>query len=99
MYCYGVGSNQVHKDCDAIGAIYDRRTRDDRRRLWVELSHGGRQFSDILTMSTIRTMATCLLFDIDRTRLKEIAKEHQAIRDSVNAIQKRWSKIEYPTAT
>ncbi|OAS16763.1 DUF5677 domain-containing protein [Paenibacillus oryzisoli] len=54
---YGIGSQLIHQDADAINLLIDHNSRATERREAKELAHGCRQISDIITFAAMRYFA------------------------------------------
>lgn len=97
-FSYGMASHLVHQDADAIGIIWDRHRREDDRRASVEVAHGARELSDIVSMAMFRTL---MLFKLDKLKtdpVHELLRSHQALMDELSEVQGVWHRIEYDSA-
>lgn len=90
FHSYGIGSQLIHQDADALNVIIDHYKRVTDRREAKELAHGCRQISDILTFAAMRYFAFTKLYNenIDKvfidsfTELKlEMDDYHKLFRD------------------
>lgn len=90
FHSYGIGSQLIHQDANAINLLIDHNSRSKDRREAKELAHGCRQISDIITFAAMRYFAYSKLYkeDIEKLFLEsfdalnnEMEVFHQLFRD------------------
>lgn len=94
-YSYGMASHMVHQDADAISIIWDRNHREPDRLASVELAHGARGLSDLITMAMVRSVATFRLHRKDIEPIKELMASHENFLKEMNKSHEIWFVIEY----
>ncbi|AIW40950.1 DUF5677 domain-containing protein [Paenibacillus polymyxa] len=90
FHSYGIGSQLIHQDANAINLLIDHNSRSADRREAKELAHGCRQISDIITFAAMRYFAYSKLYNEDIEKLflesfdtlnNEMEVFHQLFRD------------------
>ncbi len=90
FHSYGIGSQLIHQDADAINLLIDHNCRETDRREAKELAHGCRQISDIITFAAMRYFAYSKLYNENIEKLflesfdalnNEMEVFHQLFRD------------------
>lgn len=94
-YSYGMASHMVHQDADAIGIIWERKQREPERLAAVELAHGARGLSDLLTMAKARSVAIFRLHGKDLESIKELSTSHDNFLSEMETAHQIWFDIEY----
>jgi hypothetical protein len=94
-FSYGMASHLVHQDADAIGIIWDRNQREPERLESIQLAHGARGLSDLVSMAMARTIATFRLHGKDIQPIKELSASHDAFFNDLQTARQVWFNIEY----
>lgn len=94
-YTYGISSHIIHQDGDAIGIIWDRRRREIERRTAIELAHGAREISDLLSMAFFRALVTYKMHNTDTKPVIALYDSYQGLHKELNSAIKEWGRIEY----
>ncbi|EGD46261.1 hypothetical protein Cpap_0873 [Ruminiclostridium papyrosolvens DSM 2782] len=94
-YGYSLGSHFTHQDGDGIGMIWDRQNRDTKRRLSIELAHGSRFVSDILSLTTLRTTLYLKFYGVDPKPMTTLYKHLDILFKETENYYKEWFEIEY----
>ncbi len=94
-FSYGMASHMVHQDADAISIIWDRNRREPERLASIELAHGARGLSDLISMAMARSIATFRLHGNDIKPVKELFASHESFLSEMNTAHKTWFDIEY----
>lgn len=92
---YSVGSNLVHMDGDGIGVIWDRNGREPERRISLELAHGARIISSIVSYATIRTELYHRIYELDDTQVRDLARRTLLFAQQAEGHYNKWINIEY----
>jgi|ERR1017187_2274207 hypothetical protein len=95
LFNYGLSSHVAHQDTDGIGMVWDRNNRSERRRIAVELAHGGRLVGDIATMAWLRAHTLFQFVGADRQPLKDMWKRREVIAQETADAVKHFHEVEY----
>jgi hypothetical protein len=90
-YGYGMASHLVHQDADAIGIIWDRRQREDERRIPLEIAHAARLISDLIGMAMLRATMTYKLHNQETKPVRDLYQAYQVIQDELSAAITQWA--------
>lgn len=90
-YGYGIASNLIHQDSDAIRLIWDRCNREPERRTSLELAHAAREVSDLVTFAMMRTYSIFRLHDADREPFNQL----NAIYEKGLALELKQAQVEW----
>ncbi len=93
-FVYGMGSHLIHQDADAVGLIWERNQREQWRREALELAHGAREISDLLTLAMIQTLMVFKLHQADPAPIAEVFQSHQEFRNELQKVHTQWWQIE-----
>lgn len=96
-YGYSLGSHLTHQDGDAISLIWDRNKRDIKRRIPLELAHGSRLISDILSLYLLRLGSYVKLYDLGYEKIAALNMEFEKLQKDTSALYDEWFNIEYET--
>jgi hypothetical protein len=91
---YGLGSTLIHQDWVGISIAYDRRQRNDERRLSLEAAHAARLLSDLLVMAQLRTATVLTLLKVDKEDFRHRMSMDEKISTGTTEIIKFWWSIE-----
>lgn len=92
---YAIGSHLIHMDGDAIGIIWDRNNRESERRIALELAHGVRLISAILTYAAIRTEVYYKLYKLDASPMNDLKRRTITFTQEIEEHYKKWLNLEY----
>lgn len=96
-YGYGMASHLVHQDADAMGIIWDRRQREDERRIPLEIAHAARLISDLIVMAMLRATMTYKLHNQETKPAQDLYQAYQVIQDELSEAITQWGNVEYPS--
>lgn len=96
---YGIGSHLVHMDGDAVGIIWDRNRREQKRRISLELAHGARMTSAILSYAAVRAEVYYKIYKLDIDPIYELKRRTLALTTEIEEHYKNWIEIEYNSET
>ena len=100
MYSYGMGSHAVHQDGDAILMMWEREQRGEERARAVELAHGARGISDVMTFAYLRARAAYVAAALDPTPVQEVAERWKPLTRELHQAYASFQEVEYlPTTT
>ncbi|MEN6326004.1 MAG: DUF5677 domain-containing protein [Syntrophomonas sp.] len=94
-YGYSLSSHLIHQDGDAIGLIWDRNNRDIPRKQALELAHGARLISDILSLAMLRTGLYLRFYKIGTEAMVILSKAFNDLQSITSQYYDEWIAIEY----
>jgi len=94
-YGYSLSSHLIHQDGDGIGLIWDRNNRDTARRTSLELAHGARLISDVLSLNMLRTRLYFQFYGIGTVSMQELSNTYEAIQKEIGEYYNKWLEIEF----
>jgi len=94
-YGYSLSSHLTHQDGDGIGLIWDRNNRDTKRREALELAHGARLISDIISLAILRAGLYLRFYKIGTESLVLLSRELNALQSITSKYYDEWLEIEY----
>src|SRR5207302_1582618 len=97
LYSYGMGSHSVHQDGDAILIMDERERRDSRRQRAIELAHGAREISDLMTFAMLRAFAAYIAHKIVPKPVQLVTDRCRELTDELHAAIETWHTVEYST--
>lgn len=97
MLGYGMAGHLLHQDADAIGLIWDRNHRDPERLRAIELAHGARELSDLVSLAMLRTFMVFMSWGADTRPIAELATTHREFLGEIGGVAQEWYTIEYGT--
>ncbi|WP_079914821.1 DUF5677 domain-containing protein [Paenibacillus sp. 32352] len=96
---YGIGSHLVHMDGDAIGIIWDRNRREHERRISLEIAHGARMISALLTYAAIRADVYYKIYRLDEATIHNLKRKTYVYTQEIEQHYSQWINIEYKKET
>jgi hypothetical protein len=94
-YGYSLGSHMTHQDGDAISLKWDRNRRGTDRRTAIELAHGARLISDILSLFFLRLGLYINLYKISDEKMKMVYSEFAKLQKQTDVCYDEWFNVEY----
>jgi hypothetical protein len=94
-YGYSLSSHLIHQDGDGIGLIWDRNRRESERRVALEIAHGARLISDILSLAMLRTGLYLRFYGLGTESMELLSRYFQDIQQEANKYYDEWFDKEY----
>lgn len=95
MYSYGMGSHSVHQDGDSILMMWERERRSEEHLAAVELAHGARGISDVVTFAWLRARAAYKAMNLDTSPIDSVAEKYDSLFDDLHQAHEAFHSVEY----
>lgn len=92
---YSMSSHLIHKDADSIGMIWDRSTRDEKRRAAVTLGHSARVVSDACTFAKLRLLSLLRACGEPKGVVSEIDSKYRNLTEELGSANRHFNEVEY----
>lgn len=98
VHQYSISSRVLHVDWLGSGVVWERRQRSVERIDAIELAHGGRIMSDVVTCAFMRAYVAYKYKRLSVQRLLNDLPATRPLFAEMELAQQTWRGIEYPTA-
>lgn len=95
LHTYGMSSSLAHLDGDAILTMSEREGRSQERIEAIELAHGARLLSDVISYANLRALAVLNSRQLDLDAWRSLQHDTRPLLIELEGAATSWSSVEY----
>jgi len=95
LHTYGMSSSLAHVDGDAVLTMSEREGRSPERVAAIELAHGARLLSDMISYATLRSYVVLKAKKLDPGPVRDRERDTATLCEELCRATEDWARVEY----